>query len=146
LQAADAGSTNAVLAAVQNAWSATSREEIVRIANASPMPNFAALFPQILHAAENGDAVALEILNSAGAQLAKLGLTVVRKLWPDAAAAIRIAGAGGVLANSAHVREAMRGALVKQRPGLVYKDQVIEPVLGAIYLARNSKPASAKSV
>jgi glucosamine kinase len=137
LRALDGGTQTALLAALQQAWKISSREEIAGIANGSPAPDFAALFPLVLAAAESGDTQALDLLDRAGHQLAHLASVVARKLWPSGAA-IPIAGSGGVLKNSARVRGILRRTILAEHPHAEYDEQVIDPVLGALFIARTA--------
>src|SRR5882724_9160522 len=143
LRAMDAGTETALFPAILQAWNGSSREDIVRIGNGFPAPEFAALFPRVLAAADAGDALALDVLFRAGQQLASTALVVIQKLWPDGKdAALRIAGAGGILRNSAKVREVVQKEIRAQRPLARYDEQVIDPILGALYIARNTKAKS----
>jgi N-acetylglucosamine kinase-like BadF-type ATPase len=140
LRALDGGTQTALLPTILQAWNASSREDIVGIANGFPPPDFAALFPRVLAAAEAGDALALDLLNRAGQQLAHIALVVIQKLWTNPGdVPMRIAVAGGVLRNSAKVREMLQRTIRSECPKSEYDNQVIDPTLGALFLARSMK-------
>jgi glucosamine kinase len=134
-----------LLSTISEAWRASSRGDLAQMAKREPAPDFAALFPRVLSAADGGDPLALEIMKNAGEELAKLALVVIAKLWPESKSSMQIAGAGGVLTNSPQVREALQHAVYAKRPQAVYGKQVVDPILGALFLARNAK-AKTKSI
>jgi glucosamine kinase len=143
LRALDGGTQTALLPAILQAWNASSREDVVRIANGFPPPDFAALFPRVLAMAEAGDALASDLLNRAGQQLGHIALVVIQELWTDSKdVPVRIAGAGGVLRNSAKVREILRSTIHSECPRSEYDNQIIDPILGALFLARSMKTHS----
>ncbi|MGZ4788278.1 MAG: N-acetylglucosamine kinase [Terriglobales bacterium] len=116
-------------------WKLDSRDDLVRHANGTPAPNFADLFPVVQQAAQAGDAPAAEILASAGTELAQLATIVLRRLWP-AGAPVRVGVAGGVFANSSHVRRAFYNSLHTAWPTTAVCFKVTDPVVGALWMAR----------
>jgi N-acetylglucosamine kinase-like BadF-type ATPase len=137
LLADDSGTPTALTAKILKAWNATTQEDIVRIGNGYPPPNFAALFPHVLAAAEAGDPLAMNVLDGAGRELAKLALIVIRQLWPEGHP-VQIAIAGGVITNSAQIWEVVRKTISAERPTASFKSEAIDPILGALYIARNA--------
>lgn len=85
-------------------WQLKSFDDLILRANASPVADFARLFPAVL-ATEGQDPDAREILEEAGTQLAALAESVYRRLWTDNRR-INIAMLGGVFQNSQTVRQA----------------------------------------
>ena len=96
------GENAALLASMMKSWCLESRESLVLAANATPSPDFAALFPAVLASADSGDRSARDVLAQAGSHLAELAGIVVRRLFPDS-------GDGA----SGHVR----WCLLELRPG-----------------------------
>jgi glucosamine kinase len=141
LRALDTGTNTSMMGRILKAWGVTTREDIIRIVNSFPPPNFAALFPQVLAAADDGDMVAREVLSRAGSELAQLARIVIRKLWPGDVP-VKVAGSGGVIRNSSQVRQVMTNAIRSERPNVVWDDSVIDPTLGALYLARHAPPTA----
>ncbi len=128
----------ALLRAVQKCWGVSTREQVVIAANASPGPDFAALLPMVLSAADAGDATARGILMQAGKELADLGKIVVRRLFD--AGDVPVATTGGVFLNSPLVREVFFDALRVACPRISAHTMRRDPVNGALALAcRNSK-------
>lgn len=120
---------------IQEALEVDSREQVVKVANATPPPNFARLFPVVVQAAEAGDAVAAEVLAQAGEELAELALIVIGKLW-TAQSSVRVGMVGGVFQNSAAVRQSFRDTMTRKYPEAEINMSVAEPVSGALSLAR----------
>jgi glucosamine kinase len=116
-------------------WRLATIEQLVPAANATPPPDFAALFPSVLSLADSGDRVALDVLNQAGIQLANLAETLIRRLFPNSRA-VRVAMSGGVFRSSALVRQVFYNSLCSEHPNASLNPSVIEPVRGALELAR----------
>jgi glucosamine kinase len=108
---------------------------LVLAANSTPPPDFAALFPAVLAAAEAGDALAVGILNRAGSELAGLASVVIRRIF-QGSEVIPVAMSGGVFGNSALVRQVFYNRLRAECSGIVLNEAVVEPVRGALELAR----------
>ena len=119
------------------AWELHSLDELVRAANSNF--DFAKLFPAILTAAEAGDALAPPVLAQAGRELAQLAGIVVRRLFPEdngGLPGLSLAMAGGVFRHSSGVRECFGHEVRKLEPHLELNSQVVEPVAGALQMAR----------
>ncbi|HZZ41230.1 MAG TPA: BadF/BadG/BcrA/BcrD ATPase family protein [Acidobacteriaceae bacterium] len=96
-------------------WELASLEDLVGFANMNPAPNFSRMAPIVVEAAEQGDAVAQEVLEQGGVDLAMLaGLVIehIRSIEIGGApfAVPTVAIAGSVLE---HI-EPVRGALIRQ--------------------------------
>jgi glucosamine kinase len=122
------------------AWGLLSLDELASAANAGS--RFAKLFPAILNSAAAGDTLAQRVLAQAGIELAQLATIVVRRLFPEDNGnlpAALLAMAGGVFRHSPTVREVFRDELRKLDPRLEVNPQVVDPVLGALRMARAGK-------
>jgi len=120
------------------AWKLHSLDEFVRTANSNP--DFAVLFPAILAAAEAGDDLAQRVLTRAGGELAQLAAIVIGRLFAQRGACMPIvplAMTGGVFRYSPGVREAFCNQVRKLDSRLDLNEQVVEPVAGALEMARN---------
>jgi glucosamine kinase len=135
LRARDQGKSTTLFGRVLTAWHLETDEQLILAANATPSPDFAALFPVVLSAAESGDAVAVEILTKAGGELADLAEIVIGRIFPKGEAG-PVAMSGGVFGNSAEVREVFYNRLRSEFSGIVLNENVVEPVRGALELAR----------
>jgi N-acetylglucosamine kinase-like BadF-type ATPase len=125
-----------LLQAIMKAWNIEDRDALVMAANASPAPDFAALFPAVLATANAGDALAASVLRHAGSELATLAKIVLRRLF-SGTDTVPVAMSGGVFANSALVREVFYNELRVQLPQIQMRETIAEPVRGALDLARN---------
>jgi glucosamine kinase len=116
-------------------WHLETIEQLVPAANATPPPDFAALFPAVLSLADSGDRVARDVLSQAGAHLATLAGTLLRRLFPNYGA-VPVAMSGGVFGSSALVRQVFYNTLGSAHPHATLNPNVVEPVRGALELAR----------
>jgi len=135
VRAVDIGQTTAVTNLIMQAWRVATREDIVRLANALPRPDFAALYPHLLTAADAGDAIARDLLTRAGGELAGLTKIVVRRLWPGQQR-VRVGVAGGVFRSSTLVRQVFGNSLRAERPDVSLSFGNVHPVAGALAMAR----------
>jgi N-acetylglucosamine kinase-like BadF-type ATPase len=139
LHAHDTGADSTLLQKLLKAWSLGSFEQLVVAANATPPANFGGLVPVVIAAGDAGETVAQEVLRKAGLELAKLAATAARQLFGQYED-VPIAMSGGVFANCALVRETFSKELRAQFPRVVINPEVVEPVQGALALARKGKP------
>jgi glucosamine kinase len=113
-----------------------SLDEFVRSANSTA--DFAALFPAAVVADQAGDSLAQQVLTRAGSELAQLARIVVRRLFGNDSAGppVALAIAGGVFRHSQKVREVFCDELHKLDPRLEVNPQIVEPIRGALQMAR----------
>jgi N-acetylglucosamine kinase-like BadF-type ATPase len=137
MRAMDAQRDTVLLDRILAAWDVRTIEDLVRIANEVPGPDFAALFPLVVEACAEHDAIACELLTEAGAALAQLAVNVIDRLWKRADA-VRVGITGGVFRNSRVVRCAFFSRLRALRPGVAVNFAIVDPVLGALDIARHA--------
>jgi N-acetylglucosamine kinase-like BadF-type ATPase len=118
--------------ALCKAWGVTSLNDLARAANSIPPPDFAALFPTV---AASQDAVALEILSRAGRELAQIAAIVIRSLFAEEKI-VPVAMTGGVFRHSPQVRTDFYNELHRLDPRVEINPQVVDPVEGALRMAR----------
>jgi len=135
LRAHDEGESSRVFGIVCKAWAIDCLDDLVRAANAVPPPDFFALLPSILEAADTGDALARSVLTQAGAELARLTKIVISRIFARQGN-VPVAMSGGVFRNSALVRQVFYNSLRSEYPDAKIGSSVIEPVKGALALAR----------
>jgi glucosamine kinase len=135
LRARDRQQETALTSLILEAWKLVDLEALVRRANTTPPPEFPRLFPVVLRAAENGDLVARELLVRAGEELAGLAAIVLRRIAP-VAPHVPVATTGSVFRQSAEVRETFYNRLSAGFPGIELRNDLVEPVMGALELAR----------
>jgi N-acetylglucosamine kinase-like BadF-type ATPase len=127
---------------LKTAWSLNSLPQLARAANASP--DFAVLFPAVLAAAEAEDAAARQVIAEASRELAQLAGIVVRRLFSaqlspaQDASAVPMAMAGGVFRHAAMIRELFYNEVRAANPHVVLNPEVVDPVHGALQMARKA--------
>ena len=121
---------------LMKSWSLQTIEQLVPAANATPPPDFAALFPAVLSLADSGDRIARDVLTQAGTQLAQPGRNPASGACFRMPSAVPVAMSGGVFGSSALVRQVFYNSLRSGHPDAVINPNVIEPVRGALELAR----------
>jgi|SRR5208282_3338284 len=137
LSARDQGLDTVLTALVLQAWKLTTIDELVQQANATPAPDFPRLFRIVQQAADEGDAIASELLADAGAKLAALAAIVVCRLAPRSKeATLSIAMTGSVFRQSSQVREVFSRRLREKFPGIDVREELAEPAEGALARAR----------
>jgi N-acetylglucosamine kinase-like BadF-type ATPase len=146
LRAADLGtgvpekpvpSQDSTLAAVlQKAWGAASLAGLARAANAIPPANFAALFPAVT---TSQDDLARQVLTRAGKELAHLAAIVLGRLFAEpGTASVPVAMTGGVFRHASLVRQVFYNELGALDARAEVNLEVVEPVEGALRLARRA--------
>jgi glucosamine kinase len=124
---------------LKTAWGANSLPELARRSNADP--DFAALFPAVLAAAESGDPAAHEVITQAAGELAQLAGIILRRLFSERSSDpsdVPMAMAGGVFRHAAMIRELFYNEVRGANPGVVLNPEVVDPVLGALQMARRT--------
>jgi glucosamine kinase len=137
LRARDSGQETALTSLILQAWNLHDLAEMVEAANATPPPDFPRLFPVVMKAAAERDSMARSLLADAGSQLAGLTAKVVTRLMPNSPHA-PVAMTGSVFRQSAEVRQVFYNCLQARFPGIVVRNELVEPVDGALALARRA--------
>lgn len=135
LRAHDGGEETLLAGRIAGSWVVSGVRGVAARANEFPAPDFASLFPLVLASAGQGDAMAIEILRSAGAELAGIVSVVIRRLWKQGQQ-VRVAIGGGVFSNSSMVRHWFYSALRESCPGACASFQIVNAARGALDLAR----------
>jgi N-acetylglucosamine kinase-like BadF-type ATPase len=120
---------------VLQAWQLADCQQLVRVANAEPRPDFGALLPEVAAAASAGDARAREIFVQAGEKLACLANLAANHLF-GRKGEVRVAMSGGAFAHAPNLREAFYNSLKTQLPDAILQPDLPDPVLGALQMAR----------
>ena len=121
-------------AALSKVWGVTSLADLARAANSTPPPDFAALFPAV---AASHDDLAAQVLTHAGRELAAVAAVVIPRLFAEGhAASVPVAMIGGVFRHASLVRQVFYNELHAFDPRVEVSPQVVEPVEGALRMAR----------
>jgi glucosamine kinase len=124
-------------AALYKTWGVRSLDDLAHLANAVPPPDFASLFPTV---AASKDGLALEVLSSAGLELAQIAAAVIRRLFPTSAVkTVPIAMIGSVFRHAARVKESFYNELRRIDPSVEISPTMVEPVEGALRMAREKQ-------
>lgn len=135
LRARDEGRSSDLLGRMMAALEVRNAEDLVIKLNQDAARDYAPLFPVALAAAKAGDRDAIEVLRSAGSELAKLAQAPIEQLFgegEEAAVAIH----GGVFENSAIVRQTFQEDLRRLCPRANVVERNVDPAMGALQRAR----------
>ncbi len=122
-------------AGILETWKLADFDALIVFANSTPPPEFPRLFPVVLKAAAEGDSVARGLLACAGEELATLASIVLRRIAAEAPY-VPVATTGSVFRQSAEVRRVFYNQLKESFPGIELRDDFVDPVMGALALAR----------
>jgi len=134
--ARDEGRSTTLTEAVLKFWQLGSLDALVEYANCLPSPDFSQLTGLALRCAQQGDAVAMEVLRREGESLGHLAKLVLRRLQAGPGAAPPLAFAGSIMENVAPVREALIATVREEFPNISVLDGVVDPIAGALWRAR----------
>jgi N-acetylglucosamine kinase-like BadF-type ATPase len=137
LNAYDREEPQQVLQRVGEIWGTPTIEALINVGDATPGPDFAALAPAIYELAEAGDAVAVEVLKQAAADLVAFVLLVRTKLKRKHGidGEVPVAWTGSVLEKMAMVREEFFAGLKAAAPEMPVHATAAVPLAGALWRA-----------
>lgn len=131
---------SSLLSQLKAVWNVNTLAEFVNKSNSTS--DFAVLLPAILAATDGGDGLAQNVLTQAGRELARLAALVADKLFPESnGVEIPLAMVGGVFCYSAQVRHIFKQELARSHARVKINPDVIEPVSGALQMARTGATA-----
>lgn len=136
LRSYDAGENSTLFRAILRHWQLSSVDDLVRLANSTPSPDFSLLFPHVLELANAGDKHARALLIQAGEELAKLAVIVLRRLFSEKSP-VRVATAGGVFRSAQIVHDVVSSEIHADWPSARVEQSPAVPAMGALILARN---------
>ena len=115
------------------AWGVHSILDLARAANSVPPPDFAALFPAV---AGSQDEIGRQVLREAGRELAQVASVVIQRLFAREETIVPVAMTGGVFRHAEIVRQVFYNELRKRDPRVQVNPAVVDPVEGALRIAR----------
>lgn len=136
--AKDRDIASTLLPEIGQLWGANSIGEIVEMANARPGPDFPALTPIVARCAEDGDEMAIAVLERAGVELAEQVALVALKMKESGVGSVDAAYTGSVLEHIALVRSSMIEALKTSSPEVTVIDGAVDALEGALWRAREA--------
>ena len=140
LRLCDAGIASPLLDTLQRSWRVKDITGLVSHVNQMTPADFAAIFPLVDALAAKGAPACVTVLQSAGAVLAEMVSCVQDKLFPDGDYTVRFSG--GVIRSSTAIQTHLRDTLGIICPRATLDSAEVDPVLGALYMAR-SAPSNA---
>jgi len=145
LHSRDRDIDTSLLPEIQKYWGLKNIGELVAKANQNPRPDYAELTPVVLKCALEGDALAEGVLRRAGEELAEQVALCVSKMQ-DAGSVPgevrRVDFTGSVLGRIPQVSQAMKEQLSESLPGISVSDSAVDPLEGALWIARRGKVAA----
>jgi N-acetylglucosamine kinase-like BadF-type ATPase len=139
-----------LLDAIRERWQLETLEDLIGYANLNPPPDFSQLAPLVAECAEKGDVVAMEVLRFGGSELATLAILAIDRIRRAEVALGQefrvppVAMAGSVLEKVAGVRLAMEESLRGRYPEAEIFAKAIDPVHGAVWLAREGNSTTTR--
>ena len=120
------------------AWGVRSLLDLARAANSVPPPDFAALSSAV---ARSNDEIARDVLREAGRELAQVASVVIQRLFAREETVVPVAMTGGVFRHAEIVRQVFYNELRKADPRVQVNSAVVDPVEGALRIARRAGSA-----
>lgn len=138
LKAYDRGEPTRILDVVGCAWGTATLDELVNLGDSTPGPDFAALAPDIDQLAEEGDPVAVGVLQQAAADLVDSVLLVRAKVRRkhNVSGEVPLAWIGSVIGKSRMVREAFFAGLRAGAPEMPVLPNEVAGIDGAVWRAQ----------
>jgi len=116
-------------------WGVRSFLDLARAANSVPPPDFAALFPAV---AGSQDEIGRQVLREAGRELARVAAVVIQRLFAKETV-VPVAMTGGVFRHAEIVRQVFYDELRKADPRVQVNPAVVDPLEGALRIARRAE-------
>jgi glucosamine kinase len=136
--AIDHGVATTLLTEIGEFWRTTSLGEIIEKANDRPGPDFPALAPIVVRCADQGDELAIAVLERAGTELAEQVGLVALKMNESGEQKIKAAYTGSVLEHISLVRSSMVTALKTSSPDVTVIEGAVDSLEGALWRAREA--------
>ena len=138
LAAYDREEPTRILDAVGRIWGTATIDELINLGDSTPGPDFAALAPIVSQLAEEGDAVAANVLDQAAKDLVDSVLLVRSKLRRKhhLANEVPVAWIGSVIGKAHLVREAFFAGLHAGAPEMLICEKEVAGIEGAIWRAQ----------
>ena len=137
--ARDEGRPGELLEAARRLWHLPTVDSLIEFANTQPAARYASQFaPEVVACAAHGDAVAIEILDRGGADLAYLAVLLIERMRATEGEEFQLPGvafAGSILAKVERVRVSLQQSLRSRYPDIAMIEEPVDPVRGALWRA-----------
>ena len=123
-------------------WALQSVPELIEFANQNPAPDFSQLAPLVAGCADEGDAVAAEVIRKGGEELAAVTLLLIEQIRRTEGldgqpfVAPPVAFAGSILGKIPLARQSLVAALRARYPEIEVLETATDPAQGALWRAR----------
>ncbi len=132
-----------LLAAARELWNLDTEDALIEFANAQPAARYASKFaPAIVTLANEGDAVAAEILEQGGQDLAYLASLLIERMRTAHGSNVmlpQVAVAGSIMTRVERVRSALERALRQRYPEITFVPEPSDPARGALWRAQRGR-------
>ncbi len=134
----DERGTSALLGSILEFWALPDFQALVEFANRQPSPDLSELAPLIVAAARRGDPVAIGVLEHEAKEMAHLAGIVAARVRASIGASepLRLAYAGSIMEHVPEIRDGITALLTRRDRGIRAVPEIAEPVLGALWHAR----------
>ncbi len=143
----DESGASLLLQAILDLWQLEDFKALVDFANRQPPPDLSRLAPLVVTHATAGDLVAIRVLERESDDLASVARIILHRVLESAAGTPgftpRIALAGSILEHVPLVRDRILTLLQQDVPTLEPLPGVVDPVLGALWRARQLTSSAA---
>jgi N-acetylglucosamine kinase-like BadF-type ATPase len=145
--AQDACEETLLLPAIHAAWGTHTIEQLIERGNSTPVVEFSKLAPIVAQSASEGDAVARNVLQQSGEELADLVLLAMRKgtalesstsSSSAATAPWKVAFTGSVVEKISFLRNTIITTILQSDPTVEFLSQPADPPLGALWRAAHT--------
>ena len=139
LQALDRGEPTKLFEEILRCWKIGSHSEIVEVGNRVPGPDFSQLARGVSTCAEQGDAVALRVLQEGGSWLGSMATFALQRLKRTGSLAggnLHLAFTGSVVAHVAPLSEALITTVRGTLPEVTVHPEPVDAALGAVWRAQ----------
>jgi glucosamine kinase len=137
--ARDEGRVTELLEAARRLWNLPTVDALVEFANTQPPPRYGSKFArEVVALADGGDAIAQEILEQGGTDLAYLARLLIEKMRAmegDSFELPAVAFAGSILVHVGRMRNAIEYALRLRYPDIRIIEKAVDPIRGALWRA-----------
>lgn len=117
------------------AWGVRTLLDLARAGNSVPPPDFAKLFPAVV---ASKDELARNVLQDAGRELARVAAVVVRRLFGNDEPVVPVGMTGGVFRHAELVRQVFYNDLRRVDSRVQVITEVVNPLEGALRMARRA--------
>lgn len=141
--ARDEGRSTELLGRARKLWNLPTEDALIEFANAQPPQRYASQFArEVATCADAGDAIAAEILEQGGRDLAYLAGLLIERMRTNEGAQFDlpdVARAGSIMKNVRREVDALERTLRKRYPEIHFVPEAVDPIRGALWRAMQAR-------